>query len=44
MGFRHGGLMVFQMQLSKRLATVPMTRDYMVDWERAREMTAPKPT
>jgi cyclopropane-fatty-acyl-phospholipid synthase len=36
MAFRHGGLMVFQMQLSKRLETVPLTRDYMVDWERAR--------
>lgn len=35
MGFRHGGLMVFQMQLSKRLETVPLTRDYMLDWERA---------
>jgi cyclopropane-fatty-acyl-phospholipid synthase len=36
MGFRHGALMVFQMQLSKRLETVPLTRDYMLDWERAR--------
>lgn len=36
MGFRYGGLMVFQMQLSKRLETVPLTRDYMVDWERDR--------
>jgi len=27
--------MVFQMQLSKRLETVPLTRDYMLDWERA---------
>jgi cyclopropane-fatty-acyl-phospholipid synthase len=35
MGFRYGGLMVFQMQLSKRLETVPLTRDYMLDWERA---------
>ena len=34
-GFRRLGLMVFQMQLSRRLETVPLTRDYMVDWERA---------
>lgn len=35
MGFRYGGLMVFQLQLAKRLETVPLTRDYMVDRERA---------
>jgi cyclopropane-fatty-acyl-phospholipid synthase len=34
MGFRHLGMMVFQMQLAKRLETVPTTRDYMFDWER----------
>jgi len=28
-GFRHSGLMVFQIQLAKRLATVPLTRDYI---------------
>ncbi len=33
-GFRHGGLMVFQMQLAKALDAVPLTRDYMIDWER----------
>ncbi|MFN4087664.1 MAG: class I SAM-dependent methyltransferase [Alphaproteobacteria bacterium] len=27
---------VFQMQLSKRLETLPITRDYMVEWERGR--------
>jgi len=32
--FRFGGQMVFQLQLSKKLETVPMTRDYMVEWER----------
>jgi cyclopropane-fatty-acyl-phospholipid synthase len=37
MGFRHGGLMVFQLQLAKRLETLPLTRDYMVDRERAME-------
>ena len=28
-GFRHGGLTVFQIQLAKRLETVPLTRDYI---------------
>ncbi|MBV8737992.1 MAG: class I SAM-dependent methyltransferase [Alphaproteobacteria bacterium] len=31
--FRRGGLMVFQMQLAKALDAVPLTRDYMIDWE-----------
>ena len=35
MGFRCMGLMVFQMQLTKSLDAVPITRDYMFDWERA---------
>ena len=34
-GFRHGGLMVFQIQLSKRLDTVPLTRGYIADREAA---------
>jgi cyclopropane-fatty-acyl-phospholipid synthase len=34
-GFRHQHLMVFQMQIAKGMETLPMTRDYMVDWERA---------
>ena len=34
MGFRYENLMVFQMQLSKSLDAVPLTRDYMFDWER----------
>ncbi|HUC19025.1 MAG TPA: cyclopropane-fatty-acyl-phospholipid synthase family protein [Acetobacteraceae bacterium] len=29
MGFRHGGLMVFQLQLARRVDTVPLTRDYI---------------
>ncbi len=33
--FRYGDLMIFQMQLTKHIATLPITRDYMVDWERA---------
>jgi cyclopropane-fatty-acyl-phospholipid synthase len=32
--FRHLGQMVFQMQLSRRLETVPLTRDYVADFER----------
>jgi cyclopropane-fatty-acyl-phospholipid synthase len=34
-GFRFRTNIVFQMQLSKRLETVPLTRDYMFEWERA---------
>jgi cyclopropane-fatty-acyl-phospholipid synthase len=34
--FRHQGLMVWQMQLAKKVDAVPLTRDYMVDWERER--------
>ena len=33
--FRHGVLMVFQIQLSKSLDTVPLTRDYIADFENA---------
>jgi cyclopropane-fatty-acyl-phospholipid synthase len=32
--FRHGGLLNFQIQLSKRIDSVPLTRDYIADWER----------
>jgi cyclopropane-fatty-acyl-phospholipid synthase len=35
MGFRFRSMMVFQMQLAKRVDAVPPTRDYMVNWERA---------
>ncbi len=30
MAFRHDGLMVFQLQLGKRIDSVPRTRDYMI--------------
>ncbi|MBM3561022.1 MAG: class I SAM-dependent methyltransferase [Alphaproteobacteria bacterium] len=33
--FRHMGQMVFQMQLALRQDAVPLTRDYITDWERA---------
>jgi cyclopropane-fatty-acyl-phospholipid synthase len=32
--FRRGRHMVWQMQIAKRLDAVPLTRDYIVDWER----------
>jgi cyclopropane-fatty-acyl-phospholipid synthase len=34
MAFRYMNLCVFQIQLAKRIDTVPLTRDYMVDAER----------
>ena len=37
LGFRMGNLMVFQIQLSKQLETVPLTREYMNEWEQAHE-------
>lgn len=30
-GFRHGGLMVFQLQLARRCDAVPLTREYIYD-------------
>jgi cyclopropane-fatty-acyl-phospholipid synthase len=33
--FRWQGHMNFQMQIAKRVETVPLTRDYMFDWERS---------
>jgi cyclopropane-fatty-acyl-phospholipid synthase len=38
--FRRAGHLVFQMQLAKAVDTVPQTRDYMLDWERARSAVA----
>lgn len=34
-GFRVGGLMVFQIQLARDVAAVPLTRDYMFEAERS---------
>jgi len=34
MSFRHGGLVVFQLQLAKSQTAVPLTRDYQFDFER----------
>jgi cyclopropane-fatty-acyl-phospholipid synthase len=38
--FRRLGHMVFQMQLAKAVDTVPIVRDYMLDWERANNGSA----
>jgi cyclopropane-fatty-acyl-phospholipid synthase len=35
LGFRYGISNVFQVQLTKRVDAVPITRDYMIDGERA---------
>jgi cyclopropane-fatty-acyl-phospholipid synthase len=32
--FRYSGLVVFQIQLSKRIDAVPLTRDYIQEYER----------
>jgi cyclopropane-fatty-acyl-phospholipid synthase len=43
MTFRYLGHVVYQIQLAKQVDTVPLTRDYIVDWERAiREKAALK--
>jgi cyclopropane-fatty-acyl-phospholipid synthase len=34
-GFRHRSNIVFQMQLAKRADAVPITREAVVNWERA---------
>jgi cyclopropane-fatty-acyl-phospholipid synthase len=34
LAFRRMGHMVFQMQIAKRQEVVPLTRDYITDWER----------
>jgi cyclopropane-fatty-acyl-phospholipid synthase len=36
MGFRHQDLTVFQIQMTKRQDALPLTRDYMFEWERER--------
>jgi cyclopropane-fatty-acyl-phospholipid synthase len=33
--FRYQGHVVFQIQMAKRVDAVPLTRDYMTDWERS---------
>jgi cyclopropane-fatty-acyl-phospholipid synthase len=41
MAFRYDGLMVFQIQLAKRVETVPLTRDYMFKHERDQAPSEP---
>ena len=36
MAFRYWNQMVFQMQIARNQDAVPLTRDYITDWERAR--------
>ncbi|HEX6110890.1 MAG TPA: cyclopropane-fatty-acyl-phospholipid synthase family protein [Geminicoccaceae bacterium] len=40
LAFRRMGQMVFQLQLAKRQDAVPLTRDYVTDWERRHLHTA----
>ena len=40
LAFRRMGHMVFQLQLARRQDAVPLTRDYLTDWERGRLDTA----
>jgi len=42
-GFRVQDLMVFQIQLSKRVDAVPMTRDYMAEWKAAHPLVPAMP-
>lgn len=35
-GFRHSGLVNFQIQVTRRIDAAPLTRDYMYDWRAAR--------
>ncbi len=38
--FRHSGHINFQIQLAKKVDALPITRDYMIDWERAKAADA----
>ena len=38
LSFRHGFNMVWQMQMARDIEAVPVTRDYMFDWERQAAM------
>ena len=40
--FRRMGQMVFQIQIAKRQDAVPLTRDYIANWERSAETDATK--
>jgi len=40
-GFRHNRLTVFQMQIARQIDSVPLTRDYMFDFERTHPLAEP---
>ena len=40
MDFRYLNAIVFQLQLAKRIDAVPLTRDYITDWEAQGRKTA----
>jgi len=40
LAFRRDGHLNFQMQLAKQVDTVPLTRDYITDWERTNATTS----
>ena len=42
--FKYWNQMVFQMQISRDQEAVPLTRDYVVDWERDQDRKDRKPT
>ena len=39
MAFRYNHLVVFQIQLAKSIDALPVTRDYMLEQERARRLS-----
>ncbi len=41
MAFRYDHLVVFQIQLAKSIDALPVTRDYMLEQERARRLSGP---
>lgn len=41
MGFRYQGLVVFQLQVAKRVDTLPLTRDYMVPAQKSTALARP---
>ena len=43
MSFRSWGFMVWQIQLARKIETVPTTRDYIGAWERGAHPTMPRP-
>ena len=42
LAFRRDGHLVMQIQMAKAVETVPLTRDYITDWERAATADAAK--